>query len=125
VPAPGEAARAPDGRRYLQGIPVSGGVVEGRVRRAERLEDALGIAPDEILLARAASPAWTPVFFLAKGVLLDIGGMLSHCAVVAREYGIPCVVGAKNATALLADGDRVVLDANTGRVYLPEPPPAA
>jgi pyruvate,water dikinase len=121
--APRSSGAAPhaekDGRRFLEGVPVSGGVVAGRIRKVETLEQALSIRPDEILLARVASPAWTPVFFLAKGVVLDIGGMLSHCAVVAREYGIPCVVGVKAATALLADGDEVTLDANVGRVYLP------
>lgn len=115
--APRPASR--DGRRYLEGVPVSGGVVTGRIRKVETLEQALALEPEEILLARVASPAWTPVFFLAKGVVLDVGGMLSHCAVVAREYGIPCVVGTKTATALLNDGDLVTLDANVGRVYLP------
>lgn len=113
-PAP---AGAGGGRRWLEGVPVSGGVVTGRIRRADTLEQALQARPDEILCARAATPAWTPVFFLVRGVVLDIGGMLSHCAVIAREYGIPCVVGAKNATALLADGALVTLDANAGRVY--------
>ena len=52
--------------------------------------------------------------------MLDVGGMLSHCAVIAREYGIPCVVGARLATKLLHDGDIVTVDARAGRVYLPE-----
>src|SRR5262249_40309241 len=108
-----------DGRRYLEGVPVSSGVVTGRVRRVERLRGGWSVRPDEILLARAATPSWTPLFFFARGVILDIGGMLSHCAVIAREYGIPCVVGLKTATSLLKDGDIVTVDARTGRVYLP------
>ncbi|MFC1706844.1 PEP-utilizing enzyme [Planctomycetota bacterium] len=103
---------------YLEGVGVSGGVVTGLVRRAETLDDALSCKPDEILLAKAATPAWTPAFFLARGVILDIGGMLSHCAVIAREYGIPCVVGVRSGMELLRDGDRVTLDAHTGRVYI-------
>ena len=91
----------------------------GPVRHVRSLAEALVLEPGAILLAAAATPAWTPAFFLARGVVLDIGGMLSHCAVIAREYGIPCVVGARSATALLRDGDVVTLDAHTGRVYLP------
>jgi phosphohistidine swiveling domain-containing protein len=121
VPRPA-GARAPsserDGRRFLAGVPVSGGVVSGRARVAKTLDEALALTPGEVLVARVASPAWAPVFFLARGVVLDIGGMLSHCAVVAREYGIPCVVGTRDATALVRTGDEVTVDANAGRVYL-------
>jgi pyruvate,water dikinase len=133
APLPPRAARAagrappppplPPGMRaarMLAGVAVSSGVVTGRARRVERLEDGWSLGPDEILLARAATPSWTPLFFFAKGVILDIGGMLSHCAVIAREYGIPCVVGCKTATAEVPDGASVTLDADHGRVYLLE-----
>jgi len=104
--------------RTLVGVPVSQGLVTGRVRRVERIEDGWSLAPDEILLARAATPSWTPLFFFAKGVILDIGGMLSHCAVIAREYGIPCVVGLRTAMADIEDGSVVTVDAYSGRVYV-------
>ncbi|RME73785.1 MAG: hypothetical protein D6776_06405, partial [Planctomycetota bacterium] len=119
-PAPAPARRHPVGGQaaFLEGVAVSGGVVRGRVRRCDRLEDALELAPDEILLARLAPPSWTPAFLLARGVILDIGGMLSHCAVIAREHGIPCVVGVREGTELLRDGEWVTLDAYAGRVYV-------
>ncbi len=104
---------------YLEGVPVSGGLVTGPVRKIDRLEDAHRLRPGEILLARAATPSWTPYFFFARGVILDLGGLLSHSAVIAREYGIPCVVGVKTATEVLRDGDVVTVDAHRGRVYLP------
>ncbi|MHC4393598.1 MAG: PEP-utilizing enzyme, partial [Planctomycetota bacterium] len=121
APAPLHLHGAGAGRAYLEGVGVSTGVVTGPVRLVRSLDDALNLEPGTILLARAATPAWTPAFFLAKGVILDIGGMLSHCAVIAREYGIPCVIGARGATALLSDGDHVTLDAHTGRIYMHGP----
>ncbi len=120
APAPAVEPAA-GGRRYLEGVPVSSGIVTGRVRLVERLEDGWTLKPDEILLARAATPSWTPLFFFARGVILDIGGMLSHCAVIAREYGIPCVVGLKTATTTLSTGDVVTVDAFKGRVYWDSP----
>jgi pyruvate,water dikinase len=115
APAPEGGAARP---RVLHGVPVSGGRVTGRVRLVERLEDGWTLKPDEILLARAATPSWTPLFFFARGVILDIGGMLSHCAVIAREYGIPCVVGLKTATAAIPDGSVVTVDADRGEVVI-------
>jgi pyruvate,water dikinase len=111
----------PDGvvvTRTLEGVPVSSGLITGRARRVDRIEDGWSLGPDEVLLARAATPSWTPLFFFSRGVILDIGGMLSHCAVIAREYGIPCVVGLKTATAEIPDGAMVTVDAYHGRVYL-------
>jgi pyruvate,water dikinase len=107
------------GHSYLEGVPVSTGRITGPVRVVEYPEEAFSLKRDEILVAKVANPGWTPLFFLAKGVILDVGGLLSHAAVLAREFGIPCVVGVGSGTLLLRTGEIVTLDGDTGRVYLP------
>lgn len=72
--------------------------------------------PGAILVAPATDPAWTPLFTLAAGVIVEVGGTLSHAATVAREYGLPALANVKDATRLLKDGDRVWLDATAGFV---------
>jgi pyruvate,water dikinase len=71
---------------------------------------------DAILVAPATNPAWTPLFTLASGIIVEIGGTLSHSSIVAREYGLPALANVKDATKLLKDGDRVRLDANNETV---------
>jgi pyruvate,water dikinase len=70
----------------------------------------------EVLVARTTAPPWTPLFATAVAVVTDTGGVLSHCAVVAREYGIPAVVGTQVATSLLVDGQIVEVDGSAGIV---------
>ena len=69
-------------------------------------------------MAETTAPPWTPLFAVAAAVVTDTGGVLSHCAVVAREYGIPAVVGAGNATTVIADGDVVEVDGDAGTVRI-------
>jgi phosphohistidine swiveling domain-containing protein len=71
-----------------------------------------------ILVAPATDPAWTPLFTLAAGVIVEVGGTLSHASTVAREYGLPALANIKDATRILRDGDRVRLDATNGTVRL-------
>jgi pyruvate,water dikinase len=99
----------------LVGDPVSPGRVEGTVRvvrdpRGVRLE------PGEILVCPATDPGWTPLFLAAGGLVMEIGGLVTHGSVVAREYGIPAVVGVHDATTRLHTGQRVRLDGSAGRV---------
>ena len=68
--------------------------------------------------APATDPSWTPLFTLASGVIVEVGGMLSHASTVAREYGLPALANLKDATKLLKDGDYVRLDATNGVVQL-------
>jgi pyruvate,water dikinase len=68
----------------------------------------------EILVARATDPGWTPLFVNAGGIILEVGGSLQHGALVAREYGIPCVAGVENATTLWQDGTLVEVDGSAG-----------
>jgi len=69
-----------------------------------------------VLVATATDPAWTPMFTLASGVIVEVGGMLSHASTIAREYGLPALANVKNATKILRTGDRVQLDASAGVV---------
>lgn len=105
--------------RHVEGVlvgnPVSAGVVEGRARIVVRPQDAT-FEEGDILVARFADPAWTPLFSAVRGVVLEVGGVMAHGAVVAREMGIPAVVGIDNATTLIADGELIRVDGTRGIV---------
>jgi pyruvate,water dikinase len=103
----------------LTGVPISPGVVQGRVKVFRHATDKQ-LLPGEILVARATDPGWTPLFINAKGIILEIGGALQHGAVVAREYGIPCVSGLDDATSKLKDGQLVEVDGSNGIVRILE-----
>ncbi len=107
----GEAAGA------LTGSPVSPGSVEGRVRVVLDPRSA-GLRPGEILVCRGTDPAWTPLFLTAAGLIMEVGGMMTHGAVVAREYGIPAVVGVDRATERLTTGQRIALNGSSGEIRL-------
>lgn len=102
----------------LHGLPASRGRATGRARVALTLEEAEKLEPSEVLVCRGTLPAWTPLFSLAAAVVADSGGTLSHCAIVAREYGIPCVVGTRVGTTVIADGQWVTVDGSAGIVRL-------
>lgn len=108
-------ADAPPGA--LLGNPVSPGVVEGTVRVVHDPQTET-LNPGEILVAPFTDPGWTPLFINAGGLIMEIGGMMNHGAVVAREYGIPAIVGVRDATKLLQSGQRVRVDGNRGVVEL-------
>jgi phosphoenolpyruvate synthase/pyruvate phosphate dikinase len=100
----------------LEGSPGSPGVVRGRARVLRSLSEAAEIQQGEVLVAETTAPPWTPLFATAAAVVTDTGGILSHCAVVAREYRIPAVVGAAMATATIRDGQTVEVDGDAGIV---------
>lgn len=101
----------------LSGVPISPGIVQGRVKVFRHAADKQ-LLPGEILVARATDPGWTPLFINAGGIILEIGGALQHGAVVAREYGIPCVSGVDDATNLLKDGQLVEVNGTHGTVLI-------
>ncbi len=101
----------------LLGQPVAPGVAEG-VARVVRDPTRERLAPGEILVAEFTDPGWTPLFINAAGVVLEVGGSLTHGAVVAREYGIPAVVGVREATRRIHTGERLRVDGNRGVVEL-------
>ena len=100
-------------------MPRSAGVVRGRIKVLHWPEEK-PLLRGEILVARATDPGWTPLFVNASAVILEIGGMLQHGALVAREYGLPCVSGVSNATNLWADGTWVEVDGGSGVIRLLE-----
>jgi len=99
----------------LAGEPISPGVVRGRINVLHE-PDEKPVLPGDILVARATDPGWTPLFLNASGIVLEIGGLLQHGALVAREYGKPCVAGIEHATSVLSDGQMVELDGANGVV---------
>jgi phosphohistidine swiveling domain-containing protein len=104
----------------LQGVPVSAGQATGRARIVLSTESAMEVrlVPGEVLVAPFTDAPWTPLFVAASAVVVETGGMLSHAATVAREYGIPAVVAVKGATSLIRDGQAVTVDGMTGTVTL-------
>lgn len=105
-------------RNELLGNAGSAGKVRGTARVIHDLADAHALRDGEILIARATMPPWTPIFSVAAGLVTETGGMLSHAAVVAREYGIPAVVGVADATARITTGRTVEVDGSQGVVRL-------
>ena len=101
----------------LAGTPVSAGVVEGRARVVTKLEEA-DLEKGDILVAPFTDPGWTPLFVSASGLVTEIGGLMTHGAVVAREYGIPAAVGVENATKLIKDGQRIRVNGTEGYVEI-------
>ncbi len=108
-------ARVPSGA--LPGSPVSAGIAEGRARVVLKLEEAK-MELGDILVAPYTDPAWTPLFTLASGLVTEVGGLMTHGAVVAREYGMPAVVGVENATRFIQDGQKIRVDGTRGFVEI-------
>lgn len=115
--APPAGVRTDGAVRTLTGVAASPGVIEGRVH-VMTTPGADAIGEGDILVAHVTDPSWASVLFLAGGLVTDIGGLLSHAAVVARELGVPCVVGAVGATEVLRTGDLCRLDGTTGRIEI-------
>jgi phosphohistidine swiveling domain-containing protein len=107
-----------DDNAVIRGNRGSPGRATGPARVIRSLAGAGKLQPGDVLVVETSAPPWTPLFATAVAVVSDTGGILSHCAVVAREYGIPAVVGTGNATALLQDGQLVEVDGDAGTVRL-------
>lgn len=112
-PAEGEASNG-----AIRGIPVSGGVYEGPVRIVLSAEDFGAVKQGDVLVARSTSPYFNVLLPLLGGIVTDRGGALCHAAIVAREYGIPGVVGTKTATTSVKNGQRVCVDGTAGEVRI-------
>lgn len=101
----------------MVGLAVSSGIVEGRARVILNMEDA-EFEEDDILVTAFTDPAWTPMFVSIKGLVTEIGGLMTHGAVIAREYGLPAVVGVENATKLISDGAIIRVNGTDGYVEI-------
>jgi pyruvate,water dikinase len=106
------------GGSALQGSGASAGVAEGVARVVAGQDDFARIQPGDVLVTAMTTPAWTPLFPSLAGLVTETGGILSHAAVVAREYGLPAVVGAAGAVTAIPDGMRVRIDGTTGEISL-------
>lgn len=106
------------GRGDLSGIGASAGTVEGPVRVVLDPSQLGDLVEGEILVARTTDPSWAAPMFVSGGLVVDIGGLLSHAAIVARELGVPCVMGTQTGTTALRTGDRVRVDGSTGTVQI-------
>ncbi|MEH6891844.1 phosphoenolpyruvate synthase [Bacillus sp. JJ864] len=101
----------------ILGLPVSSGVIEGRARVILNMEDA-DLEDGDILVTSFTDPGWTPLFVSIRGLVTEIGGLMTHGAVIAREYGLPAVVGVENATKLIKDGQRIRVHGTEGYIEM-------
>ncbi|TKI35669.1 phosphoenolpyruvate synthase [Bacillus mycoides] len=99
----------------IVGLPVSSGVIEGRARVILNMEDA-NLEDGDILVTAFTDPGWTPLFVSIKGLVTEVGGLMTHGAVIAREYGLPAVVGVENATKRIKDGQRIRVHGTEGYI---------
>src|SRR5688572_9851929 len=105
----------------LVGLAVSAGTVEGRARVNLDLAEA-DVEPGDILVTAYTDPSWSPLFVAVAGLVTEVGGLMTHGAVIAREYGLPAVVGVEHATRLIHDGQRIRLHGTHGYVEILDSP---
>jgi pyruvate,water dikinase len=101
----------------LAGLPVSSGDIEGRARVILDMKEA-DLEADDILVTAHTDPSWSPLFVAIKGLVTEVGGQMTHGAVIAREYGLPAVVGVEHATRLIRDGQRIRVNGTSGYVEI-------
>jgi pyruvate,water dikinase len=101
----------------LIGLPVSAGIIEGRARVILDMAKA-DLEAGDILVTTFTDPSWTPLFVAIRGLVTEVGGLMTHGAVIAREYGIPAVVGVERATRLIRDGQRIRVHGTAGYVEM-------
>lgn len=106
--------------KTLSGLCACGGTITGQIKVLETVLEASKLNKGDILVTRQTDPGWVVVFPLISGLIVERGGMLSHGAIVSREFGIPAIVGVDNATQLLKDGDIVLLNADKGEISIRE-----
>ena len=102
----------------IMGFGASPGQVEGQARVIKNVEEIGRLKEGDILVCATTAPSWAPVFGKIKAAVTDIGGTMSHAAIVAREYGLPTVVGTGSGTKRIKDGQRIRVDGSSGKVTL-------
>jgi pyruvate,water dikinase len=101
----------------IVGLPVSAGVVEGRARVIFNIENA-DLEDGDILITPYTDPSWTPLFVSIKGLVTEVGGVMTHGAVIAREYGLPAIVGVEKATQRIKDGQQIRVHGTEGYIEI-------
>ena len=112
-PAEGEVDPA-----VIDGVAGSPGIYRGVARVVKSLDEASDLEDGEIMVCEMTLPPWVPMFSIAGAVVSDVGGVMSHCAIVAREFGIPAVVGTVDGTTRITTGQTITVDGIKGDVYL-------
>jgi len=116
---------AQEDARILRGVPASGGVVRGPARLVLTMDDFAKMHPGDVLVCRSTNVSWISLFTVAAAVVTEVGGALSHAAVVAREFGVPAVVATGTALSLLSDGQLVEVDGSAGTIRVLDPAPGS
>src|SRR5699024_6315108 len=111
----GEYKRGNIPENATPGLAVSSGDIEGRARVILNIKDA-DLEDGDILVTLFTDPSWTPLFVSIKGLVTEVGGLMTHGAVIAREYGLPAVVGVENATKVIRDGQRIRVNGTEGYI---------
>jgi pyruvate,water dikinase len=117
----GTDADAGEAPRLSRGLPISPGCAEGPARLVRSPEDRVLVKAGDILVVPVIDPGMAPLFGLAAGLAAEMGGTLSHGAIIAREYGLPAVANVPGLTRLVRNGERIVVDANRGEVRRARP----
>ncbi|SCF95736.1 pyruvate, water dikinase [Streptomyces sp. Ncost-T6T-2b] len=117
MPSPARTGATTYRRGHVAGLAVSTGSVEGRARVILDLADA-ELEEGDILVTRFTDPSWSPLFLGVAGLVTEVGGLMTHGAVIAREYGLPAVVGVDRATRLIRDGQRIRVHGTDGYVEI-------
>lgn len=104
-------------KEIVRGITASKGIAKGKARIILNANEISRVLEGDVLVARFTEPSFTIAMMKASAFVTDIGGICSHAAIIARELGVPCIVGAKNATTLIKEGKEVTVDADQGIVF--------
>jgi phosphoenolpyruvate synthase/pyruvate phosphate dikinase len=107
-----------EGLKDFTGLAASGGRIKGRVKVLESVMEGEKLNKGDILVTKQTDPGWAMVFPIIGGLIVERGGALSHGAIVAREFGIPAVIGIEGITSHLKDGDEVILDGDLGKIQI-------
>jgi len=119
IPLPTPATQRAAPGTVVRGLGVSAGTATGRVRVVHEIGD-LDFDVDDVLVCRTTDPSWASLMAISTAMVIDVGGAISHGAIVARELGIPCVIGTGDGTRVLRDGDSVHVDGGAGTVLVLE-----
>ena len=109
---------APNSNGPLRGVGACGGTASAKAAILTDVTESHKLAAGDVLVTRQTDPGWGPIFPLVSGLVIERGGMLSHGAIIAREFGIPAVVGVKDATRLIPHGATVLVDGSQGVVHV-------